>query len=75
MNSLTGSTSIWIGLQKNLLTSKYEWNDGSNLGFSKFPTTPVQVQGTNCVYMYSNTWYDYDCLSRLRFVCKRPKSI
>ena len=64
-------TTLWIGLEK--IGSNYEWHDGSSLGFTKFPTN---LQPTKpCVYMYSNTWYDYDCVAgKFRVICKTPKS-
>ena len=50
----------------------YGWHDGSSVTFTSFA---FATQSQTCVYMYSNAWYDAECLlSRRIYVCKRPKS-
>ncbi len=70
--NVPSTSSLWIGLKKNPFNSKYEWADGSPLEYTDFS---INSPTSECVYMYSNKWYDVDCLAnRFRYVCKRAKS-
>lgn len=63
----------WIGLQKNIVTNKYEWNDGSPLNYQLFG--PNFKSEKNCVSMNYNTWTDDDCTYKKKpYYCQRAAS-
>jgi len=62
----------WIGLEKNPLTGKYEWNDGSIFNFNKFSSATPSLP---CVYMSYDNWYDGKCIDVTRpYFCQREGS-
>ena len=65
-------SDIWIGLEKNILTSVYEWNDGAPLNFEAYSWS-WSNSNNSCVFMRFKEWYKDDCLgARRAYVCSRP---
>ena len=75
LNSIAPNSyyATWIGLQKNPITDKYEWNDGSPLNYELFGAQFKSEQ--NCIQMSFNTWTDDHCTyNRRPYYCQRAAS-
>ena len=61
------STKVWIGL-KQRRNEVYEWNDGSEMNFTKWGNTHWKP----CGYMRYGSWFSSSCTSsyRNRYLCQ-----
>ena len=50
---------MWIGAKKNVT---WNWDDGSNFGYSNWKTGEDAGRGGLCSYMHENDkWWDAEC--------------
>nr|XP_055057297.1 macrophage mannose receptor 1-like [Misgurnus anguillicaudatus] len=61
------SGSVWIGLQKGT-ESNWVWSNGED-NISYIPWNIGEPNGGNCANFINNAWFDYWCVTELRFVC------
>uniref|UniRef100_A0A8C1VHE5 Zmp:0000001103 n=1 Tax=Cyprinus carpio TaxID=7962 RepID=A0A8C1VHE5_CYPCA len=72
VNSIAGSTLVWIGLTDSDEEGRWKWVDGSNM-ISSFwwSGEPSGYRGKNCAVSYPSGWYDNQCNTAYKWICEK----
>ena len=72
IGSLITSSSYYTWIGGKMGTFEYEWEDGSEFGYTNWYSSEPNYNG-ECIFMssYSYEWYDDTCSDSNYYVCKK----
>ncbi|AXN91160.1 putative C-type lectin-like protein [Namao virus] len=78
LSKTRGGYYFWIGLNRNHVSGRWVWPDGTNIGTAYWKDNiPSGLHRRNCSGLNSviksiNNWDESDCYGIARYICKKP---